>query len=203
MEIDARSNTLESFRRRTIAELQHQHEERDLPHAEYERRIELARQASSPNELRPLLTDLVAASGDPSELAPVSRGALRAVDDGHDSDFVFALMSGSTRAGCWDPPETIHAVAVMGGVELDFRDARLLEGETEVQALAVMGGIKVIVPSDVHVAVGGLGIFGSFSHVRHRASHDDAPRIRIGGLAVMGGVEVVVRDADDDEEEDE
>lgn len=200
--MDGRSNTLESFRRRTIAELQHQHEERDLPHAEFERRVELAREASSPGELRPLLSDLVTTPSAGAELAPVSRAAIRAVEAGRDSDFVFALMSGSTRAGTWDPPETIHAVAVMGGVELDFRDARLLEGETEVQALAVMGGIKVIVPSDVHVAVGGIGLLGGFSHVRHSAPDEDAPLIRIGGLAVMGGVEVVVRDPDDEDEDE-
>jgi hypothetical protein len=204
MSTDERDRTLERFRQRTIAELQHQHESRDLPSEEYERRITLAREASSPQDLKPLLHDLATRSASSAESAVLApRQARMPASVAGESDFVFALMSGSTRSGSWDPPDSIQAVAIMGGIELDFREADLLEGETEIQALAIMGGVKITVPTDVHVAVGGIGLLGGFSHVRHRAPDDDAPLIRIGGLAIMGGVEVVVKDDYDDEGDDE
>jgi hypothetical protein len=114
---------------------------------------------------------------------------------GDETGFVFACMGGSVRKGPWEPPETLYTLALMGGVELDFREAALLEGMTEVAVLAVMGGVKIVVPDDVDVEVNGIGIMGGFEHVSRHVPGEDRPLIRIKGLALMGGVEVKVKPA--------
>jgi len=111
-----------------------------------------------------------------------------------DSETVVAVFSGATRRGAWEPPARVRALALFGGVELDFCEADLLEGTTRVDVLAlfggVFGGVTVRVPDDVHVDCGGLGLFGSFSNRSQRAEQADAPGLQIRGLALFGGAEL-------------
>ena len=124
----------------------------------------------------------------------VEESSLLAFDEeDEDVDHVVAIMSGAARKGHWEPAAKFRVLAVLGGAELDFRDADMLEGTTEVHVLAIMGGCNIIVPPDVAVQVNGVGFMGGFSHLRHHPPDDDAPLIKVRGLAVMGGVEVKVR----------
>ena len=83
----------------------------------------------------------------------------------------------------------------MGGNALDLREARLASRETTVNAVAIMGGIDIIVPDDVRVIDDGIGIMGGFGIEDHPSCTvsvaqlpADAPVIRVRGLALMGGV---------------
>ena len=84
----------------------------------------------------------------------------------------------------------------MGGAELDFREAHLGPGVTEVNILAIMGGAQVIVPPGVQVEMNGVALMGGFE-ARDRTSGAaaamGAPILRIGGFVLMGGVDVDVR----------
>ena len=53
-----------------------------------------------------------------------------------------------------------------------------------------VGGVNITVPRDVNVEVRGTGIMGGFKQLDHRAEEADAPTLRIGGFALMGGVDV-------------
>ncbi len=106
---------------------------------------------------------------------------------------VIAVMGEAVRKGPWEPPARLRVFAVMGGVELDFREATLLEGETVVEILAVMGGVNIIVPPDIDVHTSGMGFLGGFGSVSHHATEPGAPILHIKGLAFMGGVEVKVQ----------
>ncbi len=83
----------------------------------------------------------------------------------------------------------------MGGVDLDFREARMGPGVIELSVFAIMGGVKIIVPPDLQVESDGIGFMGGFECSEEvRAGHDpDAPILKINGLAMMGGVDVKVR----------
>ena len=104
-----------------------------------------------------------------------------------------AILGGASRKGSWEPPARLQVLALMGGVELDFREADLLEGETVVEVLAVMGGVNIVVPPDIDVRASGVGFLGGFGSLSSQAKDADAPLLRIKGLAVMGGVEVRVK----------
>ena len=109
-----------------------------------------------------------------------------------------AVMFGSEQNGEWLCPSTHYAVAIMGGVEVDLRNARFESPATEIVAVAIMGGINVIVPEDMRLSVQGTGLMGGFGSSKSKevvlAGHDlppDAPHVRVTGVALMGGVEVV------------
>jgi Cell wall-active antibiotics response LiaF, C-terminal len=115
------------------------------------------------------------------------RAGLAAAED-HES--IVALFSGAARKGAWEPPERLSVYAIFGGVLLDFRDADLLEGTTEVVILALFGGVEIRVPDDIDVECRGSGVFGGFSHSVQRSGNEGAPLLRISGAAIFGGVEV-------------
>src|SRR5215472_9209006 len=101
-----------------------------------------------------------------------------------------AILSGARRAGAWVLPPSYVAVAVMGGVELDLREAQFSEPEVTLHAYTVMGGIQITVPEDVDVDVSGVAFMGGFDHNATGPGAPGAPRVRIIGFAMMGGVEV-------------
>ena len=108
---------------------------------------------------------------------------------------IVGSMGGAEKKGVWTPARQTYVVALMGGVEMDFREARLPPGVTEVFVFAVMGGADIVVPPGVHVDLKGFALMGGFGQSGYAPppTDPDAPVLRIGGFAMMGGVEVSVR----------
>ena len=80
--------------------------------------------------------------------------------------------------------------AVMGGFELDLRGATLPEsGEAVIDVLAVMGGGVVYVPDGWIVASRVAPIMGGVS-IKTTSQGDASGRLRVRGLALMGGIEI-------------
>ncbi len=106
----------------------------------------------------------------------------------HKAGRVLTILSSSQRRGAWRVPEKLSVVAVMGSIDLDFREAEFGPGVTEVKATNVMGSIGIIVPTNLAVECDGVGILGQFDGMAGRAGERDpgAPLLRISGVAVMG-----------------
>lgn len=100
-----------------------------------------------------------------------------------------ALMGGVTRTGAWVVPTTLRVIAVMGGADLDLREAQFGAGVTEIEIFTLMGGVDILVPTGVRVETTGMGIMGGFSISGADADPGpDAPVLRISGVALMAGV---------------
>ena len=124
--------------------------------------------------------------------APVPRPAGGALV-GPSYDTSFAMMSGIDRRGSWTVGETHTAVAIMGGIVLDLREAHLTSRETVINASAFWGGVDIIVNASTHVVVEGMGIMGAFDQARDKVQAEltaDSPVVRVRGFALMGGVTV-------------
>jgi hypothetical protein len=104
--------------------------------------------------------------------------------------FAIAIMSGARRVGHWVVPRRFTCFALMGGIELDLRYAQFSEREITIQAFTLMGGVSIIVPDDIDVDVSGIGFMGGFDHQASGAGLPGAPRVKVIGFAMMGGVEV-------------
>jgi hypothetical protein len=79
---------------------------------------------------------------------------------------------------------------LLGGGEIDLRDARFEDREVSIHIVAILGGCEVIVPEDATVRVTGVGILGAFEHSDSGGGSPDGPVITIDGLALLGGVDV-------------
>jgi hypothetical protein len=161
----------------------------DIKMDELERRLSLAFRARDAAALEAVVADL------PAPLYEKETGRPRYVT--HDESVVpprsvlGAFMGGTVRKGSWVVPRKLKVVAVMGGVELDFRQAVLGPGVTDIEVMAVMGGVDITVPSGVRVECMGMAVMGGFEASAGDASATDPsqPVIRLSGFALMGGVE--------------
>jgi hypothetical protein len=183
---------MEEARERVIETLSTHFALDNLDTAEFENRLDRAYRATTLAELDALRSDLPAIPSSPS--APQPSTSLARPEDVRERQFLVAFMSGSERKGVWTPARNIEVAAVMGGVNLDFREAVFPPGVTQVNVLALMGGVEITVPPEVRVECSGLGIMGGFEGLDQRGTdHPDTPVLRITGLAIMGGVDVSQR----------
>jgi hypothetical protein len=183
-------------RRERIVQLLSRHVAADhLTLEEFERRVDIAHRTRTLAELDALLGDLPALERPAAPAASARRvGATNPAPE--ERRFLVAIMGGTERRGAWTPARHNTVFAFMGGAELDFRDARMAPGVTELTIIAMFGGVELIVPPDLPVEANGVAIMGGFAHAAEepRASADpNAPRLRINGLALMGGVDIQVR----------
>ncbi|MBC2863533.1 DUF1707 SHOCT-like domain-containing protein [Streptomyces mexicanus] len=173
---------------------------------EFEERLEAAYKARTYGELTPLTRDLPAGrhatapgtfSGtDPAvslrkEAVPGGGWGGRVVGGEGSSSWAVAIMSGFQRKGTWTVPKRFTCFAFWGGGEIDLREANFADGEVEINCVAIMGGVEVIVPPGVEVVVRGIGIMGGFDHREEGVPGEPgAPRVVVTGFAFWGGVGV-------------
>jgi hypothetical protein len=198
-------------RQRTIDTLCEAFANDELEVEEFERRVAAAHRATSGDELHRLLIGLPTASvpapiekGQPGERT-ADGAPLPAPTNAHAPTpfrgevspwgLSVGIMGGTSRTGYWVPAQRNVAVAIMGGCELDLREASLPPGVTEIYVVAFWGGVEIVVPPWLRVESSGMGIMGGFEH-RHdvpTTAPPGGPLLRVNGLALMGGVEVSVR----------
>ena len=151
---------------------------------EHSERLDAIYSAKTQSQLVPLLADLpgqrAAATATAGPLAQSGRGGR-----------IVAIFSGATRKGTWHPEPVMEVVTVLGGAELDFREAVLPGNEIVLRATTVLGGIEITVPPEMQVVDNGVAILGGREiHGGAAPAGADAPVLRLEGICVLGGVEV-------------
>lgn len=154
---------------------------------ELDERLEVAYAAKTYADLAAVTRDLPGPAQAPAPVQPAVAGRIGGTPR---SKFSVAIMSGARRMGRWVVPRDYVGVAVMGGIELDLREAQFSEPEVTIHAYTLMGGIEITVPEDVDVDVSGVAFMGGFDHNASGPGVPGAPRVRIIGFALMGGVDV-------------
>ena len=151
---------------------------------ELEERYGRALAAKTRGELATLTSDLpreAGQAGGPTP-APVPRKPVR---------WMVAIMSGSHRRGRFRAVGSINAVAIMGGDEIDLREAEIEGVELTVNLFALMGGSNIYVPDSVEVEVGGFSLMGGHEEVgSERPPRPGAPLIRVRVYTLMGGATI-------------
>ena len=105
--------------------------------------------------------------------------------------WLVAIMGGGHRRGRFRAVGSINAIGIMGGDEIDLREAEIEGGELILNLYSLMGGANVYVPDSIEVELGGVSIMGG-NEVRgyDRPPRPGAPVVRIRGFALMGGATV-------------
>jgi hypothetical protein len=162
---------------------------------EHAERLDAVYQAKTYAELAPIVADLPATGGlRPPEAGPAVRDDLPAPQAGTPN--IVAVFSGAERKGRWLIDPQTNVVAVLGGVELDLRQAVLSRREVTINIVAILGGVNLTVPPGVRVVSSIAAIFGGTSLPPDDATDPDAPVVRLTGFALLGGIEVKRRSAD-------
>lgn len=146
--------------------------------AEFEERTEQALAAKTRADLDGLLRDL------PSDVAPPTNR--RKV-----TRWFVAIMGGSDHRGRQRLSGSVNAVAIMGGDNIDLRDAEIDGDEVTINVFSLMGGTDFYVPDTVDVELSGFALMGGDEQKGStRAPRPGAPVIRIRSYALMGGITV-------------
>jgi hypothetical protein len=156
---------------------------------EHSDRLDAIYSAKTHADLVPLLEDLPATG---QAAAPAAaRVAGRTAQSGRAARIV-AILGGASRKGAWHADPVINVLTVMGGAELDFREAILPGSEVVLRAVSVMGGVEIIIPPEMRVIDNGIAILGGRDIAGQSAesARPDAPVLRIEGACLLGGLEV-------------
>lgn len=150
---------------------------------ELDERVERAYAARTGSELAALTGDLPADGWSSPRSAPADP------DRAKRRRFVLSIMGGGDLRGRWRAGDKLTAVALMGGGAVDLREAVFDEPEMQITAVAVMGGVDVIVPAGVDVEISGVALMGGHeSKVRGQSLPPGAPRVHVRAFSLMGGV---------------
>ena len=139
-------------------------------------RVEGALVAQTRGELEPLTADLP----EPT----VSGGA-------EGTRWTVSVMGGTDRKGRWRIAARSTVINLMGGSDLDLRDALIDSNETVITVVSIMGGSDIVVPEGVEVELGGFALLGGNDlKVGGAPPRPGAPVVRVRAFSLMGGTDV-------------
>jgi predicted membrane protein len=100
-----------------------------------------------------------------------------------------AVMGGIKRASASPEFRGADLTAVMGGCEIDLRQAAIAGDQAVIDVFAMWGGIELRVPDTWIVVNDVVPILGGVDQ-KTRAAAGGGPRLVVRGTVVMGGVEI-------------
>jgi hypothetical protein len=97
-----------------------------------------------------------------------------------------------TRGANWILPRQLRVAAAIGNVDLDLTKAQIGPGTSDIQAVAVLGNIDIIVPPNVRVECDINPLLGTFDVLRGPGGPPppDAPVLRVTGSAILGCITI-------------
>jgi Domain of unknown function (DUF1707)/Cell wall-active antibiotics response 4TMS YvqF len=144
-------------------------------------RVERADAVRTWGELEALTADLPASTGIAASVPDAARKERR---------WIVAILGGEQRKGRWRPARRTNAIAVMGGIDIDLREAELADG-AEILAIPFMGAVSVVVPDGVSVEMSGFALMGGNSGPDDKVLPlPNSPIVRVRAFSLMGGVVV-------------
>lgn len=144
---------------------------------EFGERVDRAQTAATRAELDGLLADLPAPA--PAR-APAEAGR---------THWQVSPIGGMRRRGGTLDRNTV-SVSLIGGADLDLREARLAGAEVTFTKVSLIGGVDVKVPRGVRVRVSGFSVLGG-RHVELDDPPDPAaPTLNLRAFSLIGGVRV-------------
>jgi hypothetical protein len=151
---------------------------------EFAQRVSTAYEARTREELDELTRDLPVESASRVPAAPRRVAA----------KWIVAVMGGAHRRGRFRLGAQTNVVTIMGGANIDLRQAELEGPEVTITVLSIMGGAHLIVPEGVDVELTGVSIMGGKDYRPGKNPLPPAaPVVRVRGYSVMGGISVVTK----------
>lgn len=155
---------------------------------QYEDRLAKAYAARTFDQLERLCDDL-------PEAVEYRRGKTKPAP----STMLLAILSGFERRGRWNVPGRMTTFTLFGGGVVDLRYADFTSSEVEIHAYSILGGQTILLPPEVNVEIDGHGVMGGFDRTVDGKGTTNAPKVRIKGFSLLGGVGIKRRKRTTDE----
>ena len=121
---------------------------------------------------------------------PVAPPTAAATANASDHASVFSVLGSCRRRWGKAVFRSADAVCVMGGFELDLRDALMgAEGTAQIELFVIMGGLHVLVPQNWTVISNVVPILGGIDD-KTRTNSSTTQQLILRGTVLMGGVEI-------------
>ncbi len=149
---------------------------------EFSQRMEQASSARTRAELDRLVADLPAdADGTTSAVATQGAGPAK---------WHVSPIGGLTVRGPWRMDRHVIVASLIGGAELDLRQAELAAPEVTLTHVSLLGGVRITIPDGVRVDRSGFNLIGGTRVGRGPEPGPGAPTIHIRAFSLLGGVEI-------------
>jgi hypothetical protein len=162
----------------------------------FERRLDLALEATRHAELLDLTADLDTfheAEITASAFSERKRDALGIVRDRGSpqrSEMIINVLGGTKRSGAWTVPPEIRIFNFLGGAKLDFSEAQFTSATTRIRAFSLLGGTEIYVSENANTVSRAFCILGGVDDSAGMSADPSAPTILIEGLMILGGVKI-------------
>ena len=108
--------------------------------------------------------------------------------DGESRFSALAIMGGVARRSSTQAFQAAYLTAVMGGCEIDLRQASIAQGtEASIEVFAFWGGIEIQVPEDWTVVTRVMPLMGGVEDKTRVVPGPYEKRLVVRGIVVMGG----------------
>lgn len=93
----------------------------------------------------------------------------------------------------WRPGNKVWSIAIFGASEIDFRQAELQMGDTEVAAFSLFGANRIVVPHGLPVTLSGFSILGAREVKQSKSPETTSTpgkNLRVNAISIMGACEI-------------
>jgi hypothetical protein len=169
-------------REETVTRLREAAADGRLSVEELAERIDAAYAATTLAELEPLTGDL-----------PATTRSMD-VERGGGTSFLLGVLGGGDRSGRWRVAERLTVLNVLGGADLDLREATLAGPEVTIKVISILGGSDIIVPEGVHVELSSFALLGGDDlRLEGPEPPPGAPVVHVKTVSILGGTDVKTR----------
>jgi predicted membrane protein len=102
----------------------------------------------------------------------------------------FVMFGGIERSNSSQDFKGGEITAILGGCELDLRNASIRNGEAVIDVFTFWGGIDIKVPGDWTVSVESMPLMGGCQDKTKHDKHSGGKHLIVKGYVIMGGLEI-------------
>lgn len=103
---------------------------------------------------------------------------------------LFVILSGNSALNQSLNFKGGKATAVLGGIDLDLRQAQLYNNQAFLDVTALFGGVEILVPDTWRVELNGTPILGGIENQTRPNPDLDAPVLKVAATAMFGGIDI-------------
>ena len=160
----------------------------------FERRLDVASDATSIQELIDVVADL-SLQPDNQYQQQRERSFTPRYQAGNDTrnENIICVLSSNQHSGQWLVPAEIRIVSILGSVELDFSEAIFQHQNIVIRVNNWIGSLTILVPEQVNVVSNMFNIIGSTDNRAPCIGDRQAPQIVVEGYSILGSLDVKLK----------